>query len=131
MLFLPLSTHIRATNSSSRHHQITRLHLSRDNSKIPLASNPSDCQIFVTFIMSIRDRKKSQKLDHTGRNIGYIHLPGPAVALLFGRDINKPVEKRRREQFTREALLMELLAAEESDKLPDDGALSGSGEYED
>ncbi|KAJ7850456.1 hypothetical protein B0H13DRAFT_2360670 [Mycena leptocephala] len=54
-----------------------------------------------------------------------------SLALLFGGDINKPVEKPRCEQFTREALLMELLAAEESDESPDDGALSGSGdEYE-
>ncbi|KAJ7756118.1 hypothetical protein B0H14DRAFT_3599712 [Mycena olivaceomarginata] len=43
----------------------------------------------------------------------------------------KPVEKPRAKQFTREVLMMELLATEESDEDPDDGALSGSGdEYE-
>ncbi|KAJ7732265.1 hypothetical protein B0H14DRAFT_2639893 [Mycena olivaceomarginata] len=51
-----------------------------------------------------------------------------SLALLFGGDINKPVERLRREQFTREALLMELLAAEESDEAPDNGALSRSGD---
>ncbi|KAJ6450086.1 hypothetical protein C8R45DRAFT_947023 [Mycena sanguinolenta] len=55
-----------------------------------------------------------------------------SLALLFGSgDVKKPVEKPRREQFTREALLMELLVVEESDEVPDDRTLSGSGdEYE-
>ncbi|KAJ7429693.1 hypothetical protein B0H11DRAFT_1655364, partial [Mycena galericulata] len=51
-----------------------------------------------------------------------------SLALLFGGDVNKPVEKPRATQFTREILMMELLAAEESDEDPDDGALSGSGD---
>ncbi|KAJ7843210.1 hypothetical protein B0H14DRAFT_2585852 [Mycena olivaceomarginata] len=57
-------------------------------------------------------------------------LPTLSCTAIWGGDINKPVEKPRCEQFTREALLMELLA-EESNEAPDDGALSGSGdEYE-
>ncbi|KAJ7939528.1 hypothetical protein B0H13DRAFT_2300805 [Mycena leptocephala] len=51
-----------------------------------------------------------------------------SLALLFGGDINKPVEKPQPKQFTREALMMEVLAAEESDEAPDDGALSSSGD---
>ncbi|KAJ7817108.1 hypothetical protein B0H14DRAFT_3742605 [Mycena olivaceomarginata] len=54
-----------------------------------------------------------------------------SLTLLFGGDLKKPVEKPRAKQFTREVLMMELLATEESDEDPDDGALSGSGdEYE-
>ncbi|KAJ6564026.1 hypothetical protein B0H19DRAFT_1285188 [Mycena capillaripes] len=47
-----------------------------------------------------------------------------SLALLFGGKISNPVGKPRQKQFTREALMMELLAAEESDEEPDDGALS-------
>ncbi|KAJ7903186.1 ribonuclease H-like domain-containing protein [Mycena leptocephala] len=55
-----------------------------------------------------------------------------SLALLFGGHLKKPVEKPPAKQFTREVLLMELLAPEESDEAPDDGALSGSGdEHED
>jgi hypothetical protein len=54
-----------------------------------------------------------------------------SLALLFGGDLKKPVEKPHAKKFTREVLMMELLATEESDEDPDDGALSGSGdEYE-
>ncbi|KAJ7353252.1 hypothetical protein DFH08DRAFT_856332, partial [Mycena albidolilacea] len=45
-----------------------------------------------------------------------------SLALLFGGDVRRPVERPRAAQFTREVLLMELLAAEESDEEPDDGA---------
>ncbi|KAJ7936290.1 Carboxylesterase family-domain-containing protein [Mycena leptocephala] len=48
-----------------------------------------------------------------------------SLALLFGGYLKKPVEKPPAKQFTREVLLMELLATEESDEAPDDGALSG------
>ncbi|KAJ7938785.1 hypothetical protein B0H13DRAFT_1587428 [Mycena leptocephala] len=62
------------------------------------------------------------------------HHLGPAhltLALLFGGVVARAVEKPRRAQFTREVLLMELLATEETDE-PDDGALSGSeDEYSD
>ncbi|KAJ7028223.1 ribonuclease H-like domain-containing protein [Mycena alexandri] len=51
-----------------------------------------------------------------------------SLNILFGGVLKKPVGKPRREQFTREVLLMELLAAEESDEELDDGALSGSGD---
>ncbi|KAJ7339927.1 ribonuclease H-like domain-containing protein [Mycena albidolilacea] len=51
-----------------------------------------------------------------------------SLALLFGGDVRRPVERPRAAQFTREVLLMELLAAEESDEEPDDGAMSGSEE---
>ncbi|KAJ7813322.1 hypothetical protein B0H13DRAFT_2468745, partial [Mycena leptocephala] len=51
-----------------------------------------------------------------------------SLALLFGGELTKPVEKPRREQFTEEVLMMELPAAEESDEEPDDGELSGSGD---
>ncbi|KAJ7731279.1 hypothetical protein B0H16DRAFT_1329398, partial [Mycena metata] len=50
-----------------------------------------------------------------------------SLKILFGCVVKKPVGRPRREQFTREVLIMELLAAEESDEEPDDGALSGSG----
>ncbi|KAJ7917761.1 ribonuclease H-like domain-containing protein [Mycena leptocephala] len=39
-----------------------------------------------------------------------------SLALLFGGELTKPVEKPRREQFTEEVLMMELLAAGESDE---------------
>ncbi|KAJ7194288.1 ribonuclease H-like domain-containing protein [Mycena pura] len=42
--------------------------------------------------------------------------------------VANPVGKPRQKQFTREALMMELLAAAESDEELDDGALSGSGD---
>ncbi|KAJ7200392.1 hypothetical protein GGX14DRAFT_372285, partial [Mycena pura] len=51
-----------------------------------------------------------------------------SLALLFGGKVANPVGKPRQKQFTREALMMELLAAEDSDEEPDDGALSGSGD---
>ncbi|KAJ7754878.1 hypothetical protein B0H16DRAFT_1418063 [Mycena metata] len=51
-----------------------------------------------------------------------------SLALLFGGKVANPVGKPRAEQFTREALMMELLATEESDEELDDGALSGSGD---
>ncbi|KAJ7855095.1 hypothetical protein B0H13DRAFT_1903274 [Mycena leptocephala] len=51
-----------------------------------------------------------------------------SLALLFGGDVTKPEKKPQPKQFTWEALMMELLAAEESDEAPDDGALSGSGD---
>ncbi|KAJ6481303.1 ribonuclease H-like domain-containing protein [Mycena vitilis] len=51
-----------------------------------------------------------------------------SLALLFGGKVKNPVAKPPAEQFTREGLMMELLAAEESDEEPDDGALSGSGD---
>ncbi|KAJ7695822.1 hypothetical protein B0H14DRAFT_2234990, partial [Mycena olivaceomarginata] len=55
-----------------------------------------------------------------------------SLALLFGGVVARVVERPQRTQFTEERLYMELLAAEESDEDPDDGALSGSGdEYED
>jgi hypothetical protein len=47
------------------------------------------------------------------------------LALLFGGD-RCPVERPHAAQFTREVLLMELLAAEESDEEPDNSTLSGS-----
>lgn len=51
-----------------------------------------------------------------------------SLALLFGGKVTNPVGKPRPAQFTREVLLMELLAAEESDEELDDGAMSGSGD---
>ncbi|KAJ7437344.1 ribonuclease H-like domain-containing protein, partial [Mycena latifolia] len=51
-----------------------------------------------------------------------------SLALLFGGNVKNPVAKPRPTQFTKEVLMMELLAAEESDEEPDDGALSGSGD---
>ncbi|KAJ7893659.1 hypothetical protein B0H14DRAFT_2334735 [Mycena olivaceomarginata] len=51
-----------------------------------------------------------------------------SLALLFGGEVARPVERPKRAQFTQEVLLMELFAAEESDEEPDDGALSGSGD---
>ncbi|KAJ7755574.1 hypothetical protein B0H16DRAFT_1722293 [Mycena metata] len=51
-----------------------------------------------------------------------------SLKLLFGGVVKKPVGRPRRGQFTWEVLMMELLAAEESDEDPDDGALSGSGD---
>ncbi|KAJ7113553.1 ribonuclease H-like domain-containing protein [Mycena epipterygia] len=51
-----------------------------------------------------------------------------SLAFLFGGKVANPVGKPRPAQFTREVLLMELLAAEESDEEPDDGAMSGSGD---
>ncbi|KAJ7699303.1 hypothetical protein B0H17DRAFT_1049402 [Mycena rosella] len=48
----------------------------------------------------------------------------PLKLLFSGAVVEKPCPK----QFTREVLMMELLAAEESDEEPDDGAWSGSGD---
>ena len=50
------------------------------------------------------------------------------LASLFGGSTKRPVKHPARKQFTREALLMELLAAEEADEPLDDGALEGSGD---
>ena len=47
-----------------------------------------------------------------------------SLELLFGGEVAKPVTKPRREQFTEEVLMMQLLAAEESDEEPDDSELS-------
>lgn len=49
-----------------------------------------------------------------------------SLDLLFGGVVPRAVGKPRPAQFTREVLMMELLAAEESDEEPDDGALPGS-----
>ncbi len=54
-------------------------------------------------------------------------LPKP-LASLFGGSTKRPVKRPACKQFTRKALLMELLAAEEADEPLDDGALEGSGE---
>jgi hypothetical protein len=55
-----------------------------------------------------------------------------SLALLFGGVVPRAVERPRQTQFTEERLYMELLAAEETDEDPSDGALSGSGdEYKD
>ena len=49
-----------------------------------------------------------------------------SLDLLFGGVVPRAVGKRRPAQFTREVLMMELFAAEESDEEPDNGALPGS-----
>jgi hypothetical protein len=49
-----------------------------------------------------------------------------SLALLFGGDVWCPVKRPCAAQFTREVLLMELLAAEASDEELDDGAMLGS-----
>ncbi|KAJ6607661.1 hypothetical protein B0H10DRAFT_2227667 [Mycena sp. CBHHK59/15] len=49
-----------------------------------------------------------------------------SLDLLFGGVVRRAVGKPPPAQFTREVLMMELLAAEESDEEPDDGALPGS-----
>ncbi|KAF8126431.1 hypothetical protein K438DRAFT_1647347, partial [Mycena galopus ATCC 62051] len=55
-----------------------------------------------------------------------------SLALLFGGVVECAVERPKRTQFMEERLYIEVLAAEESDEDPDDGALSGSGdEYKD
>ena len=51
-----------------------------------------------------------------------------SLELLFGGEVAKPVTKPRREQFTEEVPMMQLLAAEESDEEPDNGELPGSGD---
>ncbi|KAF7368096.1 DUF659 domain-containing protein [Mycena sanguinolenta] len=63
----------------------------------------------------------------TGRSRSGKFFPR-SLELLFGGEVAKPVTKPRREQFTEEVLMMQLLAAEESDEEPDDGELSGSGD---
>ena len=50
-----------------------------------------------------------------------------SLADLFKGESKQPVVQRR-QPFDREALLMELLAAEHDDEEPDDGALEGSGD---
>ena len=49
------------------------------------------------------------------------------LAALFKGESKRPVVQRR-QPFDREALLMELLAAEHDDEEPDDGTLEGSGD---
>ncbi|KAJ7790759.1 hypothetical protein B0H14DRAFT_2308487, partial [Mycena olivaceomarginata] len=49
-----------------------------------------------------------------------------SLALLFGGDVQCLVERPCVAQFTQEVLLMELLAAGESNKEPEDSAMSGS-----
>ncbi|KAJ7798073.1 hypothetical protein B0H14DRAFT_3546293 [Mycena olivaceomarginata] len=56
---------------------------------------------------------------------------GPSCARcaeLFGGGIANPPRRAPRKAFTREELLMELLAAEHSEEEPDDGELEGSGD---
>ncbi|KAK6981688.1 hypothetical protein R3P38DRAFT_3233777 [Favolaschia claudopus] len=53
-------------------------------------------------------------------------LPCP-LSKLFGGTVQKP-PSRRRQAFTQEERLMELLAADHSDEEPDDGELEGSGD---
>ncbi|KAJ7886598.1 hypothetical protein B0H14DRAFT_2338165, partial [Mycena olivaceomarginata] len=50
------------------------------------------------------------------------------LSLLFGGKIPNPLQRLSRKAFTRETLLMELLAQEHSDEEPDDGELEGSGD---
>lgn len=58
-------------------------------------------------------------------------LPMPLAKLFGDAPIAPNGPRPRRQQFTQESLLMELLAAGYEDEEPDDGALSGSGdEYE-
>ncbi|KAJ6591339.1 hypothetical protein B0H10DRAFT_2197531 [Mycena sp. CBHHK59/15] len=58
-------------------------------------------------------------------------LPCP-FSRLFGSVIPQPPARAPRKAFTRQQLLMELLAAEHSDEEPDDGELEGSGDdYDD
>ncbi|KAJ7774329.1 hypothetical protein DFH07DRAFT_767496 [Mycena maculata] len=54
-------------------------------------------------------------------------LPCP-LSKLFGGQIPQPPQRAPRKVFTREELLMELLATKESDEEPDDGELEGSGD---
>jgi uncharacterized protein (DUF736 family) len=54
-------------------------------------------------------------------------LPCP-LSRLFGGKIPQPPERAPRKAFSREELLMQLLAAEPSDEEPDDGELEGSGD---
>jgi hypothetical protein len=46
----------------------------------------------------------------------------------FWRQNPQPPERAPRKAFSREELLMQLLAAEPSDEEPDDGELEGSGD---
>lgn len=50
-----------------------------------------------------------------------------SLSTLFTGESKRPVVQHR-QPFDREALLMELLAAEHDDEEPDDGALEGSGD---
>ena len=50
-----------------------------------------------------------------------------SLGLLFGGTATRPVQ-RPRCNFTHETLLMELMAAECEDEIPDDGELEGSGD---
>ncbi|KAF7371464.1 DUF659 domain-containing protein [Mycena venus] len=54
-------------------------------------------------------------------------LPCP-LSRLFGGKIPQPPERAPRKAFSREELLMQLLAAEHSDEEPYDGELEGSGD---
>ncbi|KAJ7899690.1 hypothetical protein B0H13DRAFT_2336946 [Mycena leptocephala] len=54
-------------------------------------------------------------------------LPCP-LSRLFGGKIPQPPSRVPRAAFSREELLMQLLAAEHSEEEPDDGELSGSGD---
>ena len=50
------------------------------------------------------------------------------LSKLFGGKIPQPPKRAPRRAFTREEMLMDLLAAEHSDEEPDDGELEGSGD---
>ncbi|KAJ7876356.1 hypothetical protein B0H14DRAFT_2501398 [Mycena olivaceomarginata] len=54
-------------------------------------------------------------------------LPCP-FSRLFGGGIARPPTRASRKAFTKQQLLMELLAAEHSDEEPDNGELEGSGD---
>jgi hypothetical protein len=54
-------------------------------------------------------------------------LPCP-LSRLFGGKIPQPPERARRQAFSWEELLMQLLAAEHLEEEPDDGELEGSGD---
>jgi hypothetical protein len=89
-------------------------------------------KVFLQWVLDARDRDgKSGDEEEVTVAVGDDNwLPLP-LSKLFGEDAPRPADHQTCcPTFDREQLLMELLAAEQSSEAPDDGELSGSGDYE-
>ncbi|KAJ7257605.1 hypothetical protein C8J57DRAFT_1234755 [Mycena rebaudengoi] len=92
-------------------------------------------KVHLKWMLDARDVDDDEELEDLTATVGPSTakwLPRP-LSKLFGGPITRPLHvPARRNRFTREELLMELLAAEHSDEEPDDGEKEGSGDdYED
>ena len=102
----------------------------------PNSSSSSSRSVLVASGTSWRREMKKWMEDERENDKNDGHQQGHAtrtrwlprsLVLLFGGTATRPIRQPRRD-FTRETLLMELLAAECEDEIPDDGELEGSGD---